>query len=99
MTVSALGREREPEVRDPDPIVVADQHVLGLEVAVDDTGRVRGSERPIAPGAPAPRRLERPGLTQFTHVQWTVIPRLFGPPPPPSKFMLPRFWQLVPPWQ
>ena len=39
------GRDHaEPEVGDAGATVVADQHVVGLEVAVDDAARVRGGE-------------------------------------------------------
>ena len=42
---------REPEVEDPHDSVVADHHVVRLEVAVDETRLVCGRE-------PAPGRLE-----------------------------------------
>jgi hypothetical protein len=31
---------RDPKVEDPDPAVLSDQHVAGLEVAVDQLDRV-----------------------------------------------------------
>jgi hypothetical protein len=34
---------RDPEIHDPDAVVVGDQHVLGLQVAMDDAFRVDGS--------------------------------------------------------
>jgi hypothetical protein len=41
-----VHRAGEPEVGHPDPPVLADQHVLRLEVAVDDACLVRGGEPP-----------------------------------------------------
>ena len=40
----ARGGAGEPEVADLDPAVVREQHVLGLQVAVDDPRLVRGDE-------------------------------------------------------
>jgi hypothetical protein len=51
-------RAREPEVGDARAAVIADQHVVGLEVAVHDAGGVRGGE-PFARGAVEPEDLVR----------------------------------------
>jgi hypothetical protein len=47
--LGVVGEPRDPEVEDADPAVGGDQHVGGLEVAVDDAGLVRGVE-PFAGG-------------------------------------------------
>jgi hypothetical protein len=44
VAVFALAARREAEVAELDAAVVGEQHVLGLEVAVHDAGRVRGGE-------------------------------------------------------
>ena len=40
------GREHEAEVEHPRPTVLVDDHVVGLEVAVNEPGLVRGREAP-----------------------------------------------------
>ena len=40
-----VERARDPEVGDLGRALLVDQHVLGLDVAVDDVARVRGAER------------------------------------------------------
>jgi hypothetical protein len=47
----------QAEVGDPDPAIVADQHVVGLEVAVDQAGVVRGLQP--SPGPPYIARIAR----------------------------------------
>jgi hypothetical protein len=59
-------RARQPEVRDPHPAVVAHEHVLGLEVAVNDARGVRGGDAPagvdeeVSHLAPRARRRAQP---------------------------------------
>jgi hypothetical protein len=65
--LAAVLRSGQAEVQHAHAAVVADQHVVGLEVAVDDAGRVRGGEalaglqehgEDLAPAA-GPRRQPR----------------------------------------
>ena len=55
--VGASASARQAEVGDAHAAVVADQHVLGLEVAVDEPGGVRGGE--AAAGLRGTRRAPR----------------------------------------
>ena len=58
---------RDPEVEDFDDAVLAHHHVLGLHVAVDDAGCVRGVEG--ARGGEEPRELARPGWLRRADVR------------------------------
>ena len=68
LVVAAARLAREAEVDDARPAVLAEQHVVGLEVAVHEPGRVRGGQP--APGrdehvehlAPRPRLVGEPAL-------------------------------------
>ena len=51
LVVAGAGLARDAEVDDARPALLVEQHVVGLEVAVDEPGRVRGGE-------PAPGRDE-----------------------------------------
>jgi hypothetical protein len=55
-----VHRAGEPEIGHPDPPVLADEHVLRLEVAVDDARPVRGGQ-PLASGAVEGQRVLQPG--------------------------------------
>ena len=79
--LTGLGRAdaaRQPEVEDAHPSVGADDHVLGLEVAVDDAERVRrgeaapGGEVDVADLAPRAPPLVTPGAERAA---WHVLHR------------------------